>query len=391
MNALPRQRQVGCAALALLLVATAPVPAKAGEREEMQARLAELARRMGEITRELNGTRDERARELAALRSIELRRADVAERARRIAREVEAGAERVRTLDALVSERRVRFLAERARLARHARAAYAAARRAPLELALGLERPQSMARALALHGRVQHHHGARIRSLETAYRELAELAANLAHESDDLAAARADAARADAALAAEQRERARVVERLNADLADRDAHLASLRADVDRLHQLLRELPAELRELGLEVPEREPFRSLRGKLEWPVTGRVVHGFGTRRGPGLAWQGIFIASPGGREVRAVAGGRVAYADWLRGFGLLVIVEHDDGFMSLYGRNQSLFKEVGDWVEAGEVVATVGDSGGAEGTGLYFEIRRAGKPQDPIVWVRPRRAG
>ncbi len=383
-----RQRRLAVAGLALLLGAGAT---QADEREEMQARLAELARRMGELTRELNGTRDARARELAALRSIELRRADVAERARRLAREVATGVERVRKLDALVSERRVRFLAERARLARHARAAYAAARRAPLELALGLERPRSMARALALHGRVQREHAARLRDLESAYRELAELAANLVRESEELARARAAAAEAAAALADEQRERARVIERLNADLADRDARLASVRADVDRLHQLLRELPAELRELGLEAPEREPFGSLQGKLEWPVTGRVVHGFGAPRGPGLAWQGIFIASAAGREVRAVAGGRIAYADWLRGFGLLVIVEHDDGFMSLYGRNQSVFKEVGDWVERGDVVATVGDSGGAEGTGLYFEIRRGGRPQDPLAWIRRRRTG
>jgi len=137
----------------------------------------------------------------------------------------------------------------------------------------------------------------------------------------------------------------------------------------------------------VDEPEREPFSTLRGKLGWPVEGRVARRFGTRRGPDLLWQGILIASKEGREVRAVAGGRVAYADWLRGFGLLVIVEHDGGFMSLYGRNQSIYKEVGDWVEAGEMVATVGDSGGADGTGLYFEIRRAGRPQDPLAWIRP----
>ena len=94
----------------------------------------------------------------------------------------------------------------------------------------------------------------------------------------------------------------------------------------------------------------------------------------------------IGAGEGDEVKAISHGRVAFADWLRGYGMVIILDHGDGYMSLYGHNQSLYKETGDWVEVGETVATVGDSGGAERSGLYFEIRRNGKPTDPVRWCR-----
>jgi septal ring factor EnvC (AmiA/AmiB activator) len=101
---------------------------------------------------------------------------------------------------------------------------------------------------------------------------------------------------------------------------------------------------------------------------------------------LTWDGVLIAAPEGREVRAIHHGRVAFADWLRGFGLLLIIDHGDGFMSLYGHNQSLFKETGEWVEPGEVVAQVGSSGGRTRSGIYFGIRHNGEPQNPQQWCR-----
>ena len=110
-------------------------------------------------------------------------------------------------------------------------------------------------------------------------------------------------------------------------------------------------------------------------------------FGTRRKSGnLSWQGVLIGAPQGEAVHAISHGRIAFADWLRGFGLLLIIDHGDGFMSLYGRNQSLFKEVGDWVNAGELIAIVGESGGDDEGGLYFEIRHNGAPRNPGKWCR-----
>ena len=116
----------------------------------------------------------------------------------------------------------------------------------------------------------------------------------------------------------------------------------------------------------------------------PVKGRVKHAFGQLRTAGLRWQGWLISADNGSEVKSIAYGRVAFSDWLRGYGLLMIIDHGDGFMSLYGNNESLLLEVGDWVEANAAISTVGSSPSG-GDGLYFEIRKNGKAMDPAVWL------
>ena len=129
------------------------------------------------------------------------------------------------------------------------------------------------------------------------------------------------------------------------------------------------------------------FARLKGKLALPVAGEILHRFDqSRPGGGPAWKGLFIRARQGQEVRAVGTGKVAFADWLRGFGNLLIVDHGDGFLSLYSNNESLYKQAGDPVQAGDVVATVGATGGQDEPGLYFELRRQGKPFDPMTWVK-----
>jgi septal ring factor EnvC (AmiA/AmiB activator) len=129
-----------------------------------------------------------------------------------------------------------------------------------------------------------------------------------------------------------------------------------------------------------------PFRELKGKLRLPVIGELTNRFGSQRqDSGLSWKGLFISAKAGRDVKAVAGGRVVYADWLRGFGNLLILDHGDGYMSLYGNNESLLKQVGDQARAGDTIAAAGNSGGNPDSGLYFELRFQGKPFDPIPWV------
>jgi septal ring factor EnvC (AmiA/AmiB activator) len=130
-----------------------------------------------------------------------------------------------------------------------------------------------------------------------------------------------------------------------------------------------------------------PFPALKGSLRLPVRGELVGRYGAQRSEGTASaKGVFIRAPGGEAVRAVATGRVVYADWMRGFGNLLIVDHGDAYLSIYGNNESLLKQTGDAVTLGEAVATVGQSGGNEETGLYFELRHLGRPFDPLSWVK-----
>ena len=137
---------------------------------------------------------------------------------------------------------------------------------------------------------------------------------------------------------------------------------------------------------GLSIDGDQPFATLKGKLAWPVQGRVAGDYGQpRAGSVVKWNGVLLEAPAGSAVRAVYHGRVAFADWLPGLGLLVIVDHGGGYMSLYGHNSTLRKEAGDWVQPGEVVAEVGDTGGQPRPALYFEIRFKGEPVNPHTWI------
>lgn len=140
------------------------------------------------------------------------------------------------------------------------------------------------------------------------------------------------------------------------------------------------------------ISSEEPFSAHKGKLTWPVAGTLLHDFGQPRlGGAIKWNGVVLAAPRGREVRAVYHGRIAFADWLAGMGLLVIVDHGDGYMTLYGYNETILKNTGDWVAPGDVIATVGDSGGQSRAALYFELRRGRQPVNPRQWVTRRPGG
>ncbi len=183
-----------------------------------------------------------------------------------------------------------------------------------------------------------------------------------------------------------QQKRKQIVSSLNSSLSSEQKKLSSLEADEIELKKLLKELRETLANIAV-IDEQHRFRKSKGKLFWPVVGKPKNKFGQKRNTArsnLNWQGVFIPSNEGNNVRSIFHGRVAFAEWMRGLGLLIIVDHGDGYMSLYGHNQSLFKQVGEWVEAGDKIATVGTSGGNTQAGLYFEIRKQGKAVNPAQW-------
>ena len=184
-----------------------------------------------------------------------------------------------------------------------------------------------------------------------------------------------------------RRERNAVVAALEKGIGSRQQRLAGMKQDEGRLKQLLRGIgkvvSAEPASGGPELR----FGHMRGKLALPLRGSISAHFGqTRSGTDFPWQGLFLNAAEGTEVRAIFPGRVAFADWLRGFGLLLILDHGDGFMSLYSHNQLLFRQVGEWVEMGDPIALVGSSGGQTNAGLYFEVRKNGEPLNPLIWCK-----
>jgi murein hydrolase activator len=181
-----------------------------------------------------------------------------------------------------------------------------------------------------------------------------------------------------------RRQRGRVLANLEKESSNRSATLKRLQRQQNQLEQLLRDLSRAIE--AAPYDPNDAFAKLRGKLSWPVSGRVETAFGEAIAGGLKSNGIQIAADRGNPVSAVHEGRVIYADWLPGRGLLIIVDHGNGYLSLYGHNEQLFKQAGATVRAGETIGAAGDSGGRSQSGLYFEIRRAGKPVDPRPWFR-----
>lgn len=173
--------------------------------------------------------------------------------------------------------------------------------------------------------------------------------------------------------------------KINGQFVSRKQQLSQFKASEKRLKLLIASLQKSMDDFPLEEGVVKEFARLKGRLPWPVKGRLLKKFGANRS-GSRWDGVLIQAKEGASIRVVTRGRVVYADWLRGYGLLTIIDHGKGYMTLYAFNQSLFKTVGDWVETGEVIATVGQSGGRSDTGLYFGIRKKGEPVDPVKWCR-----
>jgi murein hydrolase activator len=211
-------------------------------------------------------------------------------------------------------------------------------------------------------------------------------------------------------LLKERRERRRLLERIAGEVRDAKKRIRALVADEGRLSRLVEEIGKVLQarpgagyrqvqsrtDNVVNVPNvpdfpdgapSGPFSALKGRLRLPVRGELIGRFGTQlAGATASAKGVFIRTAEAEQVRAIAPGRVVYADWMRGFGNLLIVDHGEGFLSIYGNNESLLKQTGDAVSLGEALAIVGQSGGNEETGLYFELRHLGRPFDPISWVR-----
>ena len=240
-----------------------------------------------------------------------------------------------------------------------------------------------------------------IHRMQKSLADLALLQSEGLKEKDALAANATEQKRARKILEVEKQTRRKVLDRIAGVISQNRREIGRLKRDEDHLSKLVEQLgrvllakpTGRIRKPGQSIEDvadtsfiGKAFQALKGRLKLPVRGELSNRFGgPREEGGTTWKGLFIRSDAGQSVRAVADGRVVYADWLRGFGNLLIVDHGSGYMSLYGNNESILKQVGEAIQSGEAVAAVGDSGGAGESGLYFELRHKGKPFDPMRWV------
>ena len=181
-------------------------------------------------------------------------------------------------------------------------------------------------------------------------------------------------------------EQKKAVEMIRGEIESNEKQIQRMHQDEQELLRLLEKLQEILDELLEEEKTVTSFKALRGSLKLPADAKVIVRYGSQRNIGnLRWKGVVLAGQLGSDIHAVYTGRVVYADWMRGFGLLLIIDHGDSYLSLYGQNESLLVEEGDWVETGQSIATMGKSGGNSKPALYFEIRHNGKPQNPLLWT------
>jgi septal ring factor EnvC (AmiA/AmiB activator) len=353
--------------------AEAELKAVRSQIDKVQAELERDAGRRDKITREL----EESEKTVSGARGEldKLRR----ERAVHTARRAELAAARRKEEDVL-GERR-------AALAGQIRAASMIGQEEPLKLLLNQREPAQTGRVLTYYQYFGRARASQIAAINSHIAELATLDAGLAEEEARLAALEDQRKEELSRLQNARERRGRALVSLETESKNRARELARLKDQQGGLEKLVRELRRALERIDkFPTDSKDAFAKLRGKLSWPVAGKLLASFGQTRAGGVKWDGVLVSGSEGAAVRAVYHGRVVYADWLSGLGLLTIIDHGDGYLSLYGHNERLYKEVGERVTAGDTIATVGDSGGRAAPALYFEIRKAGRPVDPRPWFK-----
>jgi murein hydrolase activator len=374
-----------------LLALAAPVPhaATPNERSETDARRAEeqlqsVKAEIERVTREVGAEQVERDRLTRELRGAEMSLGNARGALLDLRRARAEGAARRTALAAEKRAREAQLDQNRDALAGQLRAAYAIGRQEPLKLLLNQQDPARAGRMFVYYSYFGHARAGQIRLIADDVTRLAQLEGELEAEDQKLADLE-KAQRAQLNELEQARERRSVVlANLEATAHTRAQNLERLRSQQSGLEKLVRELRAAMERFPVEG--NDAFTRLRGKLAWPVTGRLVARFGDARAGGVRWDGVLVETERGAPVKAVCQGRVIYADWLPGLGLLAIVDHGDGYLSLYGHNERLYKAAGEQVAAGDTIAAAGDSGGSARPELYFEIRKSGKPVDPRPWFK-----
>ena len=357
----------------------------AGATRRTETELKQIRERIQRMNREQGAAAAQSAKLTASLRESELAAGRAREALARLVTEQTARSEQRTALARERAQIDGELVSERRALAEQLRVAYRVGNVEPLQLLLNQRQPLQSARMLTWYGYFGRARASQIDGIQQRIKRLDEIDTQLEAANARLGQLARERSTQIAEIETRRGARQKVLAGLQRESQSRGQVLARLQAQQAELEKLLRDLS--------RAAQRAPpplgsglFAQSLGKLDWPVAGRLVANFGSQRASGVRWQGVVVATERSADVHAVAAGRVIYADWLPGLGLLAIVDHGDGYMSLYGHNEALRKAVGDAVSAGEVIAAAGDTGGRSSPELYFEIRRAGQPVDPRQWFR-----
>lgn len=409
--------------LTFILMTSLLAPAFADQKADTQKQLDAARADVAELKKLLEQLQQEKSGVQKQLKTTETEMGELENQVKGLREELQDSEEELKRLDQEKKKLQGARLEQQRLIGIQARAAYQGGRQEYIKLLLNQQNPEKFSRTLTYYDYLAEARMGQLTAFNETLRQLANVEKDISHHQAQLQAQKGELDSRSAQLAEVRKERQLALAKLNKDYTARDQRLKAREQEQAELGRVLKTIEETLARQAREAEaqrQRElaaarekpsapaatgkraesgplvssgatyggPFANAKGKLPWPVNGRLVARYGTPRGEDARtkWDGVLIGATAGSQVRAVHGGRVVFADWLRGSGLLVILDHGNGYLTLYGHNQSLLKDAGDIVKAGDPIATVGTSGGQDTPALYFAIRQQGRASDPAQWCR-----
>ena len=360
----------------------------ASKKEDMalyQTKLERVQKSIAKVQNHLKGNKKQRSHVVTELKNLESEISKNAKKLKQLEHDVNSIKSQKSTLESELKQFNIQLKTQRNILSEQIRSAYILGPQKNLKLLLNQQDPAQIGRTKEyfnyLNRARQDQIDIFLETIQQKQQTEARLAETLVTQGKLL-----DEQKARKRERQNQRlKRKKLVAELSDKIKNQESTLNSLEASRGKIENLLKSLGELLADIPSGISSGQTFKSLKGKLPWPIKGRFLGKFGKSKHHGdLKWNGVLIKARPGTPVRVISNGQVAFSDWLQGFGFIAIVDHGSGYMSLYGHNETLLKQSGDWVQAGDVIATAGDSGGQTQSGVYFEIRSRGKPVDPALW-------
>ncbi|TBU78855.1 peptidase M23 [Pseudomonas daroniae] len=408
-------------ALTLILLACLLTPAFADQKADTQKQLEAARADVAELKKLLEKLQQDKSGVQKQLQATETEMGNLENQVKSLRDELQESEEELKRLDQEKKKLQGARLEQQRLIGIQARAAYQGGRQEYIKLLLNQQNPEKFSRTLTYYDYLAEARMEQLTAFNETLRQLDNVEKDISHHQAQLQEQKSQLDKRSNELAAVRKERQIALAKLNKDYAARDQRLKAREQEQANLARVLKTIEETLARQAREAEQERqralaaarekpaaptaktpdsgplvssgasyggPFANAKGKLPWPVNGRLVARYGTPRGEDARtkWDGVLIGASAGSQVRAVHGGRVVFADWLRGSGLLVILDHGNGYLTLYGHNQSLLKDAGDIVKAGDPIATVGTSGGQDTPALYFAIRQQGRASDPAQWCR-----
>jgi len=354
------------------------------QNENTKSELSQLKGKIKSLQKSLSKTQKKQSIALKQLRSTEKKIATASKILRSTLHQLQQKQRELTRLHKKLTRLEQDKAIQKEALADQLRSAYMNGKQEYLKLLLNQQDPDELGRMLVYYDYMNKARSQQVKALQSTLSELNSVDKKIKLEIDGLSILKRSKESETRSLIKLQSKRQSLVKKLSNEITLKSDELTELEINAQELQQLIDSVRDTIDAMDFSQP-LEGLKKIKGRLHWPAKGKQIVSYGSVD-RGQKSSGVLIASKQGSEISAIHHGRVVYSDWLRGFGLLLILDHGKGYMSLYGHNESLYKDVGDWVEAQEAVATLGQSGGRNSPALYFELRYQGKPINPKKWFK-----